>query len=1019
MKTFIQKLLLTISFTVLVSVVNGQSRLLKMLEQQRYAKIVRMNDEKTVACKKDYINQRALAYSYSQMEVTDKAYDAYYELFSKYPNKVDAVDQLYFALAARKLELYGLSDSLILGLKDSAMAGQPLFEELTYAFFDQNKEKRSDYWSEFNFESSYSIKPFKQNTQQGEYAILKGLNGECFFTRHAPEDGLWKIRSATHNRSHHVVYSARYSDSSFILETVEPFNKSRASQHISYVDQDTRWVFLSRNVKSANKNHERVLNVFLLTKDTNTKLWTEIPFHLNTDKYSISDLVVSPDKTKVVFTSDMPGGYGKSDLYEAPIISFDKKGIRVGEPVNMGPQINTTLRDNFPRFSDSGDFYFSSEGHLGFGGMDVYTVDRNSGLIINMGKPVNSARDDFAAEFHEKWGTVSSNRGNDGYNDDLYFFRWTGELNTPEPTNEEILVKVIDDATGESVGDVLVTLSDSDDPNNTYRKVTDSTGVATLDSIPLNLDLELTAQPCGYKYTSTTEFTVNELGQRVFTISAVKYVEGEDLGVLFEVEPIYYELNSYALTSESKKELNKVSKVLIENPALIVELGSHTDSRGSDEFNLTLSNNRAKSVYNYLIEKGVSSNRLSYKGFGESKLINKCFDGIECSEEEHSANRRTEYLITGIVPCGSEDVVKAIVSNDPKFAMQTTDLSQSNMKIGDADGDGTPDYLDSDSDNDGIPDATEGRKDTDKDGLPNFIDKDSDNDGIPDLAEKGVDFDKDGKPNFLDTDSDNDGISDNEEGVIDADKDGQPNFLDKDSDNDGISDKLEGNRDSDGDGIMNYLDTDSDNDGIPDADEGTKDSDRDGKPNYRDTDSDNDNIPDKVEGTKDSDNDGKPDYLDTDSDEDGIPDKYEAPANYENYPKNVEPIKVNKPVSEGNKATATVDESGESNSDEQSMDEKLPVTQMDEEIFNEPVVPEVSKIVYRVQFQMANRKINTANFEARGLKNVFEYRSGKYYKYCAGEFENYNEAEAYKNDVISKGYNDAFVVKFQGTQRVN
>ena len=178
MKTFIQKLVLTISFTVLVSVVNGQSRLLKMLEQQRYAKIVRMNDEKTVACKKDYINQRALAYSYSQMEVTDKAYDAYYELFSKYPNKVDAVDQLYFALAARKLELYGLSDSLILGLKDSAMAGQPLFEELTYAFFDQNKEKRSDYWSEFNFESSYTIKPFKQNTQQGEYAILKGLNGE-------------------------------------------------------------------------------------------------------------------------------------------------------------------------------------------------------------------------------------------------------------------------------------------------------------------------------------------------------------------------------------------------------------------------------------------------------------------------------------------------------------------------------------------------------------------------------------------------------------------------------------------------------------------------------------------------------------------------------------------------------------------------------------------------------------------------------------------------------------------------
>ncbi len=1019
MKTFIQKLVLTISFTVLVSVVNGQTRLLKLLEQQRYAKIVQMNDEKTVACKKDYINQRALAYSYSQMEVTDKAYDAYYELFSKYPSQVDAIDQLYYALTARKLELYGLSDSLILGLKDSAMAGQPLFEELTYAFYDQNKEKRSDYWSEFNFEPNYTIKPFKQNTQDGEYSIIKGFDGECFFTKHAPNEGLWKIKTATHERNHHKIYSARYSDSSYILETVESFNKARSSQHVSYVDQDTRWVFVTRNVEKSNSKNERVLNIFLLMKDTNTKKWTEVPFHLNTDKYSISDLVISPDKSKVVFTSDMPGGFGKSDLYEAPIITLDKKGIRVGDPINMGPQVNTVLRDNFPRFSDSGDFYFSSEGHLGFGGLDVYTIDRNSGLIINMGKPINSARDDFSAEFHEKWGTVSSNRGNEGYNDDLYFFRWLEDPTKVEPTNQEIIVEVIDDATGESLADVLVTLIDINDTDKTYRKVTDSNGLASIDSIPFSLELELTAQPCGYKYSSTTDFSVNELGQRVFTIRTIKYIEGEDLGVLFQVKPIYYELNSYALTSESKRELNKVSKVLVENPALIVELGSHTDSRGLEDFNLTLSNNRAKSVYNYLIEKGVSSNRLSYKGFGESKLINKCFDGIECTEEEHAINRRTEYLIKGIVPCGSEDVVNALAQNDPSFAMASVDLKQGEMRIGDADGDGTPDYLDSDSDNDGIPDATEGRRDSDKDGLPDFIDKDSDNDGIPDLAEKGLDFDKDGKPNSIDTDSDNDGIADNEEGVIDSDNDGSPNFLDLDSDGDGISDKLEGNKDTDGDGIMNYLDTDSDNDGIPDSEEGTKDTDRDGAPNYRDTDSDNDNIPDKVEGTRDSDTDGKPDYLDTDSDEDGIPDKYEAPANYENYPKNIEPIKVNKPMSEGNKATAAVDEGGESISDEQSMDEKLPVTQIDEDIFSEPVVSEVAKIIYRVQFQMANRKMNKANFEAKGLKGIFEYRSGKYYKYCAGEFENLNDAEAYKAIVKSKGYNDAFVVKFQGTQRIN
>lgn len=191
-----------------------------------------------------------------------------------------------------------------------------------------------------------------------------------------------------------------------------------------------------------------------------------------------------------------------------------------------------------------------------------------------------------------------------------------------------------------------------------------------------------------------------------------------------------------------------------------------------------------------------------------------------------------------------------------------------------------------DSDNDGIPDEIECPGftkclDTDGDGTPNYLDTDSDNDGILDVIEKNIDSDGDSIPNYLDTDSDNDRIPDSIEGNIDSDGDGIMNYLDLDSDGDGIEDRIESYIDSDRDGIPNYLDLDSDNDGINDRVEGVVDTDGDGSPNYIDGDSDNDGIPDGIEGRVkdgkpvDSDADGKPDYIDLDSDNDGIPDKIE------------------------------------------------------------------------------------------------------------------------------------------------
>jgi len=991
----------------------SQSKVLTLIEQEKYEEVVRLNGNRTFAKRGDYINQSALAFSYAKMEIQDKAFEAYMELSDNFPNEITATDLLNYALSARKMELYGFSDSVILMLKDNFYQGIPLFEELTPAFYSENKDKRGDYWEEFNFTENYRIKPMDGGTGNGNFGLLTLPNGSAYMTETKKEKGLWKIRSAHQNQPYMVIVSGKFNDSSISATKETSFNCSSAHQYASCYDEATGILYVTKNAEKPNDKNERVLQVFGLIEENGK--WKETPFEINSDKFNVSDLVISPDRSKVVFVSDMPGGYGKSDLYEAPIVSNGPDGIKIGEPVNMGPEVNTMLRDNFPRFSEDGNFYFSSEGHLGFGGLDIYTIDPSSGMILNMGKPVNSNMDDFAPCFMVGKGVLSSNRLGNRANDVLYYFEVLGadsNMVQPKPTDKEILVEIYDKESSTLLTNIGFALDNMNDEESAIKAFTDSTGFATYSDIPVDNKVQISAHPCGYKYASTRSYMVNAAGKRVIKLELEKFKEGEDLGEIFEVKPIYYEFNSFKLTNQSKRELDRVAIVLQDNPSLQVELRSHTDSRGSEEINDNLSNARAKSVYDYLTSKGTNTLRLKYKGYGESRLLNRCKDGIECSDEEHAVNRRTEYIISGILPC--DDALIASNVQKPRSArsnkIDPKDLEQGPMKVGDADGDGIPDYLDLDSDNDGIPDASEGRRDSDKDGLPNFIDKDSDNDGIPDIIEGAEDFDRDGKPNYIDTDSDNDGIKDSDEGLDDPDNDGNPNYLDIDSDGDGAKDSSEATRDSDGDGILNYLDQDSDNDGIPDSVEGIKDTDRDGKPNYRDEDSDNDNIPDKIEGTKDSDKDGKPDYLDTDSDEDGIPDKYEAPANYDNYPTEVVTKSASSPKS---------DAVSENTPKESPAPSVTPIEKKATTVNSNRSTGGIeSGTVYRVQFKMSLKPISDKKFMEMGINQLYMYRSGRYYKYCTGEFSNEAEADALKNNLRRNGMKDAFVAKFKNGKRV-
>ena len=879
----------------------AQKKLANDLYTYNYASIIKQNKSKAIAKTPDYPNQRILAFSFSQSEYNELAFEAYSDLFSKYAAQVDNWDRLCYALVARKIENYTLSDSLLWLLKSTEYLNQPFFNELSQEFIDKNKDTEN-YLEETDFSTLYAIKPFGTNSLLGEYALVPDKKGNAYFSSQR-ESGLLKSISAWQQLPYYQIYQAKYSDTFMGLAMGLTNNRKNLHQHVSCVDPNNGFIYITRSAKTKNTKNERVLQIFAMRQNSLTKEWLEIPFQLNNTEYSVADLVISLDGSKVVFASDMPGGFGKSDLYEAAITKSDENGIAIGEAKNMGADINTALRDNFPNFSDSGQFYFSSEGHLGYGGLDVFYVNANTNSVTNAGRPINSSHDDFAVQIHDRdaWGTLTSNRNVGGSNDDLFYFRWLGipdetiaSEEGEKPKDGDVIVEVFDAETGLGIANSEVAIDDLNDMVIAVKGQTDAKGAHVFSGIisnDPNLNLQVTSHPCGYRYASADSIIYLADGTRKIVLKAEAYKVGDDLGELFDINTLHYSTAKFEILEDSKKELDKLVAIMQDNPGLSIELGSHTDSKSSEVINLGLSKNRAQAAYKYAISRGANPLRITFLGYGESQLKNKCKDGVLCTEAEHALNRRTEFIIRTILPCNTEPTRDSAASLLPqvkpvvefKVDAADADIAQNSKICGDADGDGIPDYLDTDSDNDGIPDAAEGRNDTDKDGKPNFLDRDSDNDGISDGIESVKDNDKDGLPNYVDFDSDNDGIEDKVEGVKDSDKDGIPDCWDADSDNDGIVDKVEGPNDFDQDGVANYLDLDSDGDGIEDKTEGRNDVDNDGKPNFLDLDSDGDTISDELERGKtelpiDSDNDGKPDYLDTDSDNDGISDKLEAPA---------------------------------------------------------------------------------------------------------------------------------------------
>ena len=354
--------------------------------------------------------------------------------------------------------------------------------------------------------------------------------------------------------------------------------------------------------------------------------WTNSkPLPFNNAAYDVRNPSLSKDGKTLYFSSNMPGGFGAEDIWKVTI-----NGDTYGKPENLGSKINTEANESFPFITEDNILYFSSNGKEGFGGLDVFKIDLNKASeVINIGAPVNTEKDDFSFTYNtnKKVGFFSSNRTG---NDDIY---------KADPVCAVQAIAVVKDAkTGIVIEQAKVVLVDAKE-KTVGNQTTAVNGKAAF-GVNCNTAYSFQISKQGYESgvfgiakTDGGEVVVEALLTPIMPIITEKEVI---------LQPIYFEYDKSNITQEGAAELDKLVQVMNEYPTMVIFAKSHTDQRGSDRYNLNLSDRRAKSTVQYLVSKGISKDRISGQGFGESEPKVTC---DTCTEEQHAQNRRSEFLI--------------------------------------------------------------------------------------------------------------------------------------------------------------------------------------------------------------------------------------------------------------------------------------------------------------------------------------------------------------------------------------
>jgi len=570
-----------------------------------------------------------------------EAAETYGRLVAEFTDDVIPEDYFKYAQTLKSLGEYGRSNEIM--AKFTALTSG---DARASAF----KEDR-DFMAEIKSNSGrYDITSFQYNSVYSEFAPTYYKEG-LIFSSDRDTGNFARYRHTWNAKDFLDLY--KVNSDSISRNLVTKFSKdvnTRSHESTSVVTKDGQTLYFTRNNFVAGKyikDEEGIIRLKIFRAKMVDGVWSEIeelPF--NNDAYSVANPALSPGGKTLYFASDMPGTFGQSDIF---MVSINDDGT-FGTPENLGININTEARETFPFVTSEEILYFSSDGHPGLGGLDVFATKIKrmdfTGKVLNVGEPINSRKDDFTFIFNElsKEGYMASNRDGGLGEDDIYGFLEN------EPLVFECVQKISGTVRDKISNNVLVgaTVKVIDESNaEILTTITNSEG---------NYDLVLDCNQGNFVralmdgYVPFEEYIgVSDGKPKIIDF----YLErdlitagfGDDLAKLLQLSTIYFDFDKYNIRKDSEIEVEKVIAAMEKYPSLKIQVNSHTDSRGAAAYNLWLSQKRAESTINYMISKGIASGRLASKGFGETKLINECADGVRCASEKHDLNRRSEFII--------------------------------------------------------------------------------------------------------------------------------------------------------------------------------------------------------------------------------------------------------------------------------------------------------------------------------------------------------------------------------------
>ncbi|WGH75582.1 OmpA family protein [Tenacibaculum tangerinum] len=586
-----------------------------------------------------------LAESYYKNTNTQEAEIWYKKLISNFEKEVGYKELFKYAQVLRSNGKYKESDAILLNLVQTEQ-GNLNVESI-----------KGDYLSNYSSqEKRIGIRNLAINTPYSDFGGFL-LNGKSYFSSSASSGVKNQKIYKWNNQPFLNIYKAEENiqtledsekDTILVLSNVEKLGAPIASEfHESnpVLTKDGKTMYFTRNNsdgKKVRRSNDYVSKLKLYKASYINGYWVnvkELPF--NSDEYSVGHPALSPDEKTLYFVSDMPGGYGGSDIYK---VAIKEKDV-YGEPVNLGNKINTSEKEVFPYVGKDNVLYFSSNGHLGLGLLDIFqsviNEDGTFSLPENLGEPFNSKRDDFSFFVSEdgKRGFFSSNREKGKGDDDIYSFF----IYTDSSVCKQIVKGVITDKnTGNPIDATVVQLI-NEQKELVAETISDELGNYVFKEVSCDSKYNVVASKLDHR-SSKSLISLNNVKNKEVDVNLelVPLIVGSQI----IIKPIYFDYGKADIREDAEYELENIITVMSNHPELVIRIESHTDSRGTTEFNRTLSDKRAKSTRDYILSRGIDGNRIeSAKGYGESVPLNDCIDGKECTEEEYQLNRRSYFYI--------------------------------------------------------------------------------------------------------------------------------------------------------------------------------------------------------------------------------------------------------------------------------------------------------------------------------------------------------------------------------------